>query len=302
MSAGGERIGSSKMLRNSGIPSQVNVIDRGTTSVFDRGPISGFMCPRLAKARITQTVCIFDRLAVSNIPSHFVARIDEDTIRVQECRVRDLPLLSSGPAFADMIGLEILFRVRASKKFCDRVARSEVPEEKIKLPAGVVLEPGVRFEIPFIEASTKWDDIDDYLSDEQAAQLAGLTQVEQWQLFDMVAVAGQSLDRLFESLGFELDDGKFEVARRFDTGTFVLIDAVSLDELGVRKGQEYYGKNLIRDHYRSNESDWYAALMRAQSEHPNNPSRWPGYPPLPQELMDTHVGRYEEIADLLHAL
>ena len=115
--------------------------------------------------------CGLELLARKGIPTHFLRREDETTIRVQECQVRDLPLVS-GQAYADMVGLEILFRIRASKKFCDRVARGGVPSEKIYLPSGVELTPGVKFAKPFVEASTKWREGGDiYLTDEEAAAL-----------------------------------------------------------------------------------------------------------------------------------
>ncbi|MCB9811762.1 hypothetical protein H6783_02520 [Candidatus Nomurabacteria bacterium] len=290
------RIGSSKRVTASGVPREVIMVDRGMTSVFDRGPIPNFVSARLAVARTTQAACVFTALRHHNIDTHFLVREDDTRLRVKECRVRGLPLLS-GATLADMIGLEVLFRLRATEKFCNRVAAGEVPIEKIDLPDGVTLEPGVKFQTPFVEASTKWRPGGDvYLSDSEAADVAGVTPAELERVFATTVRASFVIDKMCAETNLTLDDGKFEFARHRGSGTFMIIDGVSLDELGVRMGNQWFGKNLLRFFYKEQHKEWLADLEIAQRTYPDDKTKWPEYPPLPEDLIKLHVQRYERVA------
>ena len=295
------RAGSSKMMIGSATPGEIIQTDIGASSVFDVGNIIGFVSAELAKARTTQAACTFALLGLSGYKSHFISLEGPNSIRVQEGQVQDLPLLS-GKAQLDVTGLELLFRIGASEKFCGRVERDEIPLESVLLPEGVVLKPGVKFTRPFVEASTKWDNVDAYLTAEQASSLTGIDLYELEELYDWVGEIGMELDTLYASIGFELVDGKVEVARNRENGDFILIDGISLDELGVMKDGEYYGKNLLRFWYKGMEPAWFASLQNAQKDFPDDKSKWPPCPPLPEEVKRCHVDRYVLVASLLDGM
>lgn len=117
-----ERVGSSKIMfaMQTGLLQQV---DRGLTSIFDRGVIPGFQSTTLARARTVQTACALKWLEHNGFHTHWHASQrwpEAEELIVHEAQVGDLPLLSDR-ADLDVIGLELLFRVRASEKFCGRV-------------------------------------------------------------------------------------------------------------------------------------------------------------------------------------
>jgi phosphoribosylaminoimidazole-succinocarboxamide synthase len=285
----------------SATPGEIIQTDMGTSSVFDVGNISGFVSSELAEARTTHAACSFAWLGKRGYSSHYISREGPASLRVQEGQVQDLPLLS-GRAQLDVTGLELLFRIGASEKFCWRVKRGEVLLKDVHLPEGVALAPGVKFTRPYVEASTKWDDVDTYLTAEKASELTGINLSKLEELYDWIGEIGMELDALYVSIGFELVDGKVEVARNPKNGEFVLIDGISLDELGVVKDGEHYGKNLLRHWLKENEPDWVTALKQAQEEYPEDKSMWPPCPPLPEEVMKLHVERYTLIADLLDGM
>lgn len=297
-----ERAGSSQAVYATRHADTVVLRDQGLTSVFDAGPIPGFESEIIAKARTMQTVCFFEHLSRHSVPTHFLGREDETAFRARECRILDKELLSEAWQEPPVhLNLELLFRIRASKKFCDRVQRGEVSRERLRLPPRTELIPGMKLPEPYVEASTKWQEGGDaYLTDAEAAKIAGISDDELSTLFTLVGLAGMLVSELLESLGFENDDGKFEAARDPGTGMVLLIDRLSLDELGVRKGEEPYGKNLIREYYKEYHEDWYEALLTAKKEHPTEKPVWPPYPPLPAYLTRRHETRYAEVAAYLN--
>ena len=296
-----ERIGSSKKMIASGETGLLFQEDLGFTSIFDRGVIPDFQSDELARARTMQTACAFAWLEQNGFRTHWHKRKWSPSgkgLIVQEAKVGDKPLLS-GETSLDVIGLEMLFRVRASKKFCGRVARGEVD-----LPIDVWQSstPPQRNELlsrPFVEASTKWEAVDRYLTPEEALNYVDLPIHSLHYLYRWVSQMAGYLNEFYWHAGATLIDGKVEVARCRQTDDFVLIDGISLDELGVRFDYQEFGKNPVRDWYKSNHPDWYAALQQAQEDYPDDPSKWPDYPAIDEKLAAEHVKRYRQMSSLL---
>lgn len=296
-----ERTGSSKRMVATGTPGLIVQEDLGLTSVFDIGPIPNFQSPELARARTRQTACAFDWLERSGITTHWhnkqVAGSGVGLV-VREVLVRGEPMLS-GAAGAEMIGLELLFRVRASQKFCDRVERGEVELSEKEFPEHQQLQSGVRLLRPYVEASTKWEKVDRYLNAAEASQLVALDGEALTALYIWVSDVARYLDDLYEQVGATLVDGKLEVALDLTTEQFVLIDGISLDELGVVYEGQHYGKNLLREWYKKTDADWYQALQKAQKDYPDDPKQWPPYPALDKSIAEQHVRRYVHMASML---
>lgn len=247
------------------------------------------------------TWCAFKWLEHHGFVTHWHERRwrDKTTLLVEEAQVRGLPLLS-GKADHEVLGLELLVRLRASKKFCGRVAHGDVVLDQSIWPSETPPQPGDQFRTPFVETSTKWEKADRYLTVAEAAELTGISSAELFDLYRLVRDVGCALSELYACAGFTLIDVKEEMARHKKTKEFVIIDGISLDEVGaVRDGVEY-GKNPLRDWYKEEHPEWYQLLRRAQEEYPNDSGRWPPYPAvLPDALKEAHIGRYEFAADRL---
>lgn len=294
----GVRIGSSKMMRRTDMPGQIEMFDRGTSSVFDRGPMLDFVSPEIAIARTTQADAIFRLLEHYRIATHYIRRESDTSLLVHESRVNNLPLLS-GKADAEMFGVEVLCRLRATKKFCERFARGEIPEAKLHrcLLPGTRLAPGVVFTIPYVEFSTKWRPGGDvYLSDAQAAELTGGSAIHIQQVLRLGEQIASILDKFTAETDYFLDDFKFEVAYVFGTTEFRIIDGITVDEMGMSKGGELYGKNPIRFYLEEEYPVWVTALRAAKAAYPEDKENWPAYPPLPEWLKLKQIKKYEEVA------
>ena len=300
MSKAKSRVGSSKQLISSGTEGRLYQVDLGTSSVFDLGQMPHFVSARLAEARTLQAAAIFQRLQMYGIDTHFQKWVSLTGLLVSESQVGNKPLLS-GRADHTMIGLEILFRWRISEKFLERIKAGEIDEADIQLAPFQRLQPGALLGVPYIEASTKWEKVDRYLQPAEAAKLTGLDTKMIEALFAWATGIARGLGSLFDDIGFDLVDGKLEVAYDARSEGFVLIDAITLDELGVIRNGKHYGKNLLRDYYRTEEREWYEQLQQAQRDHSADPSKWPTYPRLPKNIREMHVRRYVRVAELLDA-
>ena len=297
-----KRIGSSQVTEATCMEGVVTQRDNLTTSVFDRGPIPGFESGRIGRMRVAHTYAMFTLLGRNGVKTHCISKLKNDEgLRVREVRVRNLPLLSPEALVTPrMIGLEVLVRTRVSKKFYDRIMRGEVDRDEVILPPGEELRPGVWLLVPYVEFSTKWDDVDGYLLDDDAKRIGKLGTEALEKLKKFASGIGIILEKFCARCGYELVDFKIEVAVDPETDEFIVIDRLSLDEMGVTKDGVHYGKNPIRDHYKVEESKFYNALQEAQERYPDDKSKWPEMPPLPEQLKIDQIFRYEDFALTLY--
>ncbi len=292
-----EKIGSSKKVVETDELGVVKMVDLGATSVVDRGAIPGFVSKDVAISRTKQAEAMFLALRYYGINTHFVAKESDTSLRVRESRVSDLPLLS-GFAHARMLGLEVLCRLRATRKFCDRFKRGEIPAGKLRLHPGDVLIPGTRFAVPFVEFSTKWRPGGDvYLSDLEAAKLTGCSDQEISEVLTFGEKVTEVVGHVTHMTGYETDDFKIEVAKEYAlAGRLMVIDGITMDETGMHKNGKPYGKNPIRFYYREKHPRWVKDLKAAQAEYPEHKEKWPPYPPLPDWLKKEHISKHQEVA------
>ena len=286
------RKGSSKVVFGTNVAGQCVIDDSGETSVLNYGPIPGFQSGRIRQARLSQMRSMFTLLHRHGIPTHVISLDDKAGIRVREVQVRDLPLLSS-PAddTPRQVGLEALIRTRISKKFLGRIERGEVDRSQIILAEGEELDLNARLAVPFVEFSAKWIEGDPYLSDEQAMVIGELGPTELHELKYFGAKVGQIVSEFLLRSDYLLVDFKIEVAVDPKTASFIMIDALTLDEMGLIWHGEEYGKNPLRSHY-ENHHPGFVAAFKAALEAGLPKEEWPEMPPLPGEVMQGHQNRY----------
>lgn len=286
------RKGSSKVVFGTKVAGQCVIDDSGETSVLNYGPIPGFQSGRIRQARLSQMRSMFTLLRRHGIPTHVISLDDRAGIRVREVQVRDLPLLS--PPADDtprQVGLEALIRTRISKKFLGRIERGEVDRSQIILAEGEKLDLNAGLAVPFVEFSAKWIEGDPYLSDDQAMEVGEIDAAELRRLRDFAATIGSIVSEFLLRSDYLLVDFKIEVAVDPRTGDFIMIDALSLDEMGLIWHGEQYGKNPLRSHYECQHPGFVAAFKEAL-EAGLSRDEWPEMPPLPGEVMQGHENRY----------
>jgi phosphoribosylaminoimidazole-succinocarboxamide synthase len=268
-------------------------------SVFDLGPMP-VLFPGLGELRCTIATRLWKKLDEAGFRTHFRGRLTDTEISVEPFNIPEKDRVFEG-ARGRLLPLEILFRYVATEKFCARVAGGKVDRAVVeRLLYEGELVPGARFKPPFVECSTKHQAADDYINDESAAILAGVSVGTLHSIYHEVRTASDFLHTFLGQAGFGLMDGKCEGALLWD-GTFVFADAVSPDELRlVGRDGKSYDKDPTRKWYEDNYPTWVKMLRAAKEKFPNDKSKWPGYPgpPAPEVVTET-IRRYREVANAL---
>ncbi|MGM0422660.1 MAG: phosphoribosylaminoimidazolesuccinocarboxamide synthase [Pseudomonadota bacterium] len=170
--------------------------------------------------------------------------------------------------------------------------------------------PGDLFERPIIEMSTKLENYDRYLSEEQASEIAGLSAAECRKLKTLTAIIAARLKDLFERTGLQLWDGKLEFAfveGAGDERDFKLIDSIGPDEIRLTCNGVQLSKECLRSVYR--DTAWHQAVERAkQLADDRGVEDWKSIcqqelkqtpPPLPAEAATSVAMLYKSCADAL---
>lgn len=126
---------------------------------------------------------------------------------------------------------------------------------------------GQMLRFPVIDFSTKLERGDRYLTYNEAQNIAGLTLSEWRNLNTFAQLIGLNLFVLHKKMGFELWDGKIEVA--FIEGVegqreFMLVDSIGIDELRLLVNGKSFSKEFLREVYK--ESVWFKNLEAAKVE------------------------------------
>lgn len=154
-------------------------------SVFDVGR-AGYPIPDKALAMCACAVKSFRIANEIGIPTHFVEQLDPVTIRVKEAQIiTDRPLTSRDENY--VVPAEFIYRLRVAGSF-DRDFRSgERKPEDYGLPAGVIPAVGTPFPYPIRHLTTKFEDFDRNLTNEEVCGLAGITMKDHdhyWAMID----------------------------------------------------------------------------------------------------------------------
>jgi phosphoribosylaminoimidazole-succinocarboxamide synthase len=124
------------------------------------------------------------------------------------------------------------------------------------------MKAGERFTRPFIEFTTKLEDEDRHLHEDEAMKLAGLTHKELQTLKERTVQVAMLLRDILALMNVELWDGKLEWAFQGAARDFQLVDAIGLDELRVSFLGHALSKEFLREHYRK--SSWFQALEHSK--------------------------------------
>lgn len=295
MSSQKQRQGSTKLLTAQSLHMGKLRVDYGSKlSAFDVGACSHEF-EGLGAARIRFGTQVFIDLSNQGIPHHFHGTLtDEDGVTgwlVDEYQVNRLvngqmvlqPALTGNPQ-GTVLPLEWLVRYMvANEGMVGRIKRKELTYDQLNLPRHV--EPRVGLALGgFVECSTKLEPKDRYVSDDEAMEIAGLTFNELEECKGLVRRAGDVVRLRAKARGLTVWDEKWELGRRFDDGSFVIVDGMTSDELrmtdenGVSLDKDPFRNYLVKVGYKA-EVDEARAKGRLHL---------PSYPPIPPEV-SAHV-------------
>lgn len=163
---------------------------------------------------------IFEMLAKSGVPNHFIEKISDTEQLVQAVTI--LPI-------------EVVVRNRAAGSMAKRLG----------------LEEGRPLKQTIVEFYYKRDDLGDpIMTEDHVLELGLATQEEMGQLKAMALKVNQVLSEYFSTFNITLIDFKLEFGRSKETGNLILADEVSPDT--CRLWDKTTGERLDKDVFRRN--------------------------------------------------
>ena len=284
--------GSSKIIRPAGI-GLVAFEHTDKWSVFDRGS-SPQEIPGFGVSRADCATASFAIARNAGIPTHYDSRPYARTLIVREFSVPGHDPLS-GRTHGRVLPLEIIWRSTVEGSLLKRLDEGVISPRDLGFAKGVSIRRGVRLPRLFIECTTKFELVDRHVSIEEALDIAQISVGEWEQCTGLIQKLVPLLITAYRDLGFDLMDGKFEMAQHRD-GSFLFVDVFGTqDENRIVRiiDGEPYCKDLLRMH--PSIIRWRSELEEVKKEYPDDKSRWPQYPILPESFLSRVARRYRSV-------
>ena len=267
-------------------------------SVFDK--IIPSQVPHKGETLCRTAKYWFGLLNEAGIRNHYLSEPSKDRMRVQRVRViRDYSKID-GTTTNYLIPLEVICRYYAAGSLLDRLKSGKVTPEQLGFPAGHVVKKGEKLPRPFIECTTKLEEHDENLTDEEAKKMAGLSDAEFKEIEETVLKVDEIIAREAGKRGLIHVDGKKEFGYDKERRLMVVDTFGTLDEDRWWDAEEYakgniveLSKEFVRQYYR--ETGYHEALYDAREKGLPEPD----IPALPQDIIDRvsalYVDMYERI-------
>jgi phosphoribosylaminoimidazole-succinocarboxamide synthase len=281
-------------------------------SVFDWGTMPDRI-PKKGAALCTMGAANFELLDVNHVPTHYRGVYEGDdeegepkelgecetpprTMAIELARVPDLPREGDSydyEAFHDAAGdgyvvpLEIVFRntVPEGSSVRRRYSPAAFDLDVEEWPEGTV-----DLSEPVVEFSTKFEEQDRYLSEEEADTIAGKADLDR--LEELARGVNTVVTMRAERAGFTHEDGKIEVV--YDDGTLKVADVVgTFDENRFSYRDQELSKEVVRQYYKRTDPEWVEAVSAAKREaNERGVADWrtlceTSPEPLPAEVVET---------------
>ncbi len=250
-------------------------------SVFDWGQMPDTI-PGKGQSLCTMGALTFERLEAADVPTHYRGVAGEagvgtleacetppDEMAIELTRVPELPYEDGAydyGAFYDavdshyLIPLEIVFRnevpigssLRKRTEPGDHgLSLADWPEERVELAA------------PIVEFSTKFEESDRYLDDEEANEIAGEADVDD--LREIARTVNEVITDRAADVGLTHLDGKIECL--YHDGTIKVADVTgTLDENRFAFDGRQVSKEVLRQYYARTDPEWVEAVGAAKRE------------------------------------
>jgi phosphoribosylaminoimidazole-succinocarboxamide synthase len=286
--------GSVKEIYRDDVPGTLLFEHSNRFSVFDVGRHPQEI-PGMGKALCDATEHSFRLAHTLGINTHYLERIDNLTIRVKEVQViteRDCTPDDRNYA----LPLEWIVRERVGGSIERAFRNGKKKPRDYGFPTDDPPAAGTPFPWPVCHFTTKREDIDRDLTPDEALALAGITPREAENIWRMMMRFRGGLALAFAKAGFELWDGKFEMALGPDREP-MLIDSAGTQnedrpvERDVSGVFWHYSKEVIRQLFIDN--GYFEKLSKARAN--NEPD--PAYPNLTEAEISMISTRYRDFAD-----
>ncbi|MEA3559339.1 MAG: phosphoribosylaminoimidazolesuccinocarboxamide synthase [Candidatus Thermoplasmatota archaeon] len=270
-------------------------------SVFDK--VIPSIIPRKGESLCRTSAFWFERSAELGVKTHFIELTSPDSMRVKRVRVeRDMARIAPDST-SILVPLEFIARYYVAGSLLDRMRKGRIKMEDVGFPHDHVPKYGEPLPEPLFEATTKLEEIDRPVTNEEARELAKLSR-DEW---DDIVEAVMKVDRFINDQaavrGMIHVDGKKEFG--FDENReLMLLDTFgTADEDRFWDAREYENGNLVelskeavRQYYRS--SGYHQELMEARDRGIAKDLE-PPIPALPESEVRKVADLYREMYERL---
>ncbi len=235
----------------------------------------------------------FELLSEKGIHNHYIDEPAPNKMRVKRVDIiRDYSKINNKTTNY-LIPLEVICRHYVAGSLLDRVKAGKITAEQLGFPKDHVVKYGEKLPRPLLEATTKLEEHDMNLTDDEAKKMAGLTDKEYKEIMDTVLKIDEIIQTEVAKRGLIHCDGKKEFGYDKERKLMVLDTFGTLDEDRWWDSEEYakgniveLSKEFVRRHYR--DTGYHEKLMEARDAGKKEPD----IPALPQDIIDRTSGLY----------
>lgn len=242
-------------------------------SIFDWGEMPDEI-PHKGEALASMAASFFEHLAKKGIPSHFVGTVNPNTIEVKAVKVLrphfiegqyDYSMYQDRPTDA-LVPLEVIFRKHLGQGNSLEGRLKKNPAYLADLGLKEVPSGATTFDPALVEFSTKLETSDRYLTKKEIADMNIVSEGEQKALRAQTQEIVVELEKLFQSFGVKLWDGKVEYAfgkKKADGDReLLLVDSIGPDELRLTYEGLPLSKEFLRQLYGN--TSWNDAVKKSK--------------------------------------
>jgi phosphoribosylaminoimidazole-succinocarboxamide synthase len=256
-------------------------------SVFDWGEMPDHIDKKGEALCLMGAYC-FERLEEKSVRTHYRGLVDENgktvtfnnlkqpssvmevtlvSVYRPETRVEQGRLIYDYSAYTSdvkncLIPLEIIYRngLPEGSSVFKRLEQGKVSLQDLGLDH--YPKPGERLAKPIFDVSTKLEETDRYLTWEEAAKIAGLTNIEVAAVKVVLAKVNEAINETASKAGLVNEDGKIELA--FDSQRrLMVVDVIgTLDECRFTLNGFHVSKEVARQFYKK--TTWYKDIEEAK--------------------------------------
>jgi len=266
-------------------------------SVFDK--IIPSKIPRKGETLNKTSAYWFSKSKEMGIGTHFKEMTGPHSMLVKRVRIeRDMKKITPRST-GILIPLEVIARYYVAGSLLDRLKDGRISSESVGFSPGHVPKYGEELPEPFIEATTKLEEIDRNLTIPEAMDLAKLSKDEWEGIVESVIRIDRTMNAAVKDRGLIHVDGKKEFG--FDSERQLML----LDTFGTADEDRFWdkkaydegnlvelSKELVRQHYRS--TGYHSTLMDARSRKVPKKEE-PPIPALPPEMIGKVSGLYIDL-------
>jgi phosphoribosylaminoimidazole-succinocarboxamide synthase len=263
-------------------------------SIFHYGKMPD-QIPGKGEALCRMAVANFEMLRARGIETHFLNYVPPNCIEFRLLRVLDP---DRGELYRDarncLIPLQVIFRnsLPPGSSVFRRLASNEISLASLGLSRAP--QPGDILASPIVEFTTKLEEIDRFVDERAAQEIALLTDAQMTRIKKLTIVINDLLTQRAITVGLSHSDGKLEFGISED-GAIILVDvAGTADENRFLLGDFHVGKQIMRDYYARID---LGGQVRNWANNKVPRENWPRIENLPTALLPPLAAMYRALTE-----